>query len=126
MFRRAQTAGGEVPPDVRCYLHHGPVETGDLAGARGLAEEVRRSRPADPGAYVFIAEDYDLAGDLAEANRWMNLGLRPLIAEAEDGELEGFQALTLLSARRRVRRALGFSPDEFDLNPLLPPPMDET
>lgn len=124
LFRRAQTADGDVLPDVRCYLHHGLVEVGDLAGARSLAEEVRRSKPADPDVYAFIAEDYDLTGDLPEANRWMNLGLRRLIAEADDDELSGFRAVMLLSARRRIRRELGFPPDEFDENPLLPPPID--
>lgn len=124
LYARAQTAGGDVPPDVRCYLHHGLIDAGDLAEARRLAEEVRRSRPADPDVYVSIAGDYETAGDLKEANRWMNLGLRRLIAEAENGELEGLQALILLSMRRRIRRALGFLPDEFDENPLLPPPMD--
>jgi tetratricopeptide (TPR) repeat protein len=123
LFRRAVSAEGDVLPDVRCHLHHGLIAAGDVAGARRLAEEVRRSRPTDPDVYQLIGEDYEAAGDLAEANRWMNLGLRCLVGQAEEGDeaLSGFAAVMLLAARRRVRRALGFPPDEFDDSPLLPP-----
>lgn len=124
MFRRAVAAEGEVPPDVRCYLHYGLMQVGDVAGARRLAEEIRRSRPTDLDVYGMLADHYDLAGELAEANRWINLGLRRLIAEAEDDALEDDRALSLLGIRRRIRRTLGFPPDEFDEHPLLPPPID--
>jgi predicted Zn-dependent protease len=128
LFRRAVTAEGDVPPDVRCYLHHGLLKVGDVEGARRLADDVRRSKPADPQVYEMIGEDYELAGDLPEANRWLNLGLRRYVAalEAEDGDADEAllddvltDAVVLLSARRRVRHALGFPPDEFD--DLLPP-----
>lgn len=124
VFRRALAAEGEPTLDVRCYVHHELIETGDVDAARRLADEVRRSKPPNPDVYVFIAGDYDEAGDLAQANRWMNLGLRRLVEEAEDGELSGFQAIMLLSARRRLRRMMGFPPDAFDESPLLPPPID--
>jgi tetratricopeptide (TPR) repeat protein len=126
MYRRAVTAEGDVAPDVRCYLHHGLLQAADVDGARRLADEIRRSKPADPHVYAMIGEDYELAGDLTEANRWLNLGLRRYLAELEDedaGEVLFDDALSdaivLLSARRRVRHALGFPPDELD--DLLPP-----
>jgi tetratricopeptide (TPR) repeat protein len=123
LFRRAEAAEGDAPPDTRCYLHHGLLAAGDAEGARRLAEEVRRSRPADPDTYLLIGQDYAQAGDLAEVNRWLNLGLRRLLAQLqdEDPDLSGVGAVMLLAARRRVRRELGFPPDEFDLHPLLPP-----
>lgn len=124
VFRRALAAEGEPIIDVRCYVHHELVELGEFEAARRLADEVRRSKPADTDVYAFIAGNYEQVGDLAEANRWMNLGLRELIKEAEDRELSGFQAVMLLNARRRLRRMLGFPPDEFDQSPLLPPPID--
>ena len=73
--------------------------------------------------YLFIGEDYQIAGDLAEANRWLNLGLHRLLAAASDGAegLSGFQPALLLGSRRRVRQELGFPPDEFDERSLLPP-----
>jgi predicted Zn-dependent protease len=121
LYRRATQAEGDVVPDVRCHLHHGLIEAGDLDAARRLAEEVRRSGPADVDVYVLIAEDYEAIGDLAQANRWMNLGLRHLVDELEDpdGPQPDFVAALFLTARRRVREALGFPPDEFDL--MLPP-----
>lgn len=124
MYRRAVTAEGDASPDVRCYLHHGLLQAGEVEGARRLADDVRRSRPADPHVYEMIGEDYELAGDLTEANRWLNLGLRRYLAELEDEDEVTFDdaladAIVLLSARRRVRQALGFPPDELD--DLLPP-----
>ena len=121
LYRRATRAEGDVVPDVRCHLHHGLIEVGDLDAARRLAEEVRRSGPADVDVYLLIAEDYEAIGDLAQANRWMNLGLRRLVDELEDpgGPPPDVVAALFLTARRRVREALGFPPDEFDL--MLPP-----
>lgn len=121
LYRRATQAEGDVVPDVRCHLHHGLIEAGDLDAARRLAEEVRRSGPADVDVYLLIAEDYEAIGDLVQANRWMNLGLRRLVDELEDpdGPPPDFVAAVFLTARRRVREALGFPPDEFDL--MLPP-----
>ena len=121
LYRRAVQAEGDVVPDVRCHLHHGLVAAGDVDAARRLAEEVRRSRPTDVDVYVLIGEDYEAIGDLAEANRWMNLGLRRLVDGLEDpeGPPPEFTTALFLTARRRVRDALGFPPDEFDL--MLPP-----
>jgi tetratricopeptide (TPR) repeat protein len=121
LYRRAAAAEGDVVPDVRCYLHHGLIAVGDLDAARRLAEEVRRSRPTDADVYALIGEDYEAVGDLVEANRWMNLGLRRLTDGIEDPDEAppDVVAALLLTARRRVRQALGFPPDEFDL--MLPP-----
>jgi tetratricopeptide (TPR) repeat protein len=123
LYRRAARAEGDVAPDIRCFLHHGLIAVGDLAAARRLAEEIRRSRPADADVYALIGEDYEAAGDLAEANRWMNLGLHRFLGQIEDGDDESpdTTGVLLLTARRRVRQSLGFPPDEFD--DLLPPPV---
>ncbi|SFL38462.1 tetratricopeptide repeat protein [Geodermatophilus ruber] len=122
LYRRAIRAEGDVVPDVRCYLHHGLIAVGDVDAARRLAEEVRRSRPTDADVYLLIAEDYEAAGDLAAANRWMSLGLRWLLEglETDSEDPPGRRATMFLRARRRIRQALGFAPDELD--GLLPPP----
>jgi hypothetical protein len=39
-----------------------------------------------------------------------------LLTQVDDDDLSDPDAVMLLSARRRIRRALGFSPDEFDAN----------
>jgi predicted Zn-dependent protease len=115
LHRRSAAAAGDVPPNVRCYLHGALLTAGHLDEARRVADEVRRSGPADVAVYEIIAENYELAGDLKQAHRWLELGAARLdriddqvpIGSADD-------AVALLSARRRVRQALGFPLDELD------------
>jgi predicted Zn-dependent protease len=116
MLHRAVGAEGQVPPDVRCYLHHGLLDVGDVAGARRLADELRRERPADSDVYLFIGEDYELSGDLGEAHRWLTMGLLRMLARAGDDEddLAVRGAAVLVRARYRVRRALDLPVDEYD------------
>jgi tetratricopeptide (TPR) repeat protein len=115
LYRRAAAVGGDAFPDARCYLHKALLDRGDVEAAHELAEEVRRSRPKDPDVFAFIAEDYELAGDLARANRWANMGLRTVLADAGDDPSQVSElALALLNGRARVRQALGFPADEWD------------
>ena len=115
LFRRATVAQGDVLPDVRCYLHHGLLAVGDVAGARRLADELRRERPADGDVYLFIGEDHELAGDLREAHRWLTMGLLRMLSRVEQGdELAVSRAAGLVRARSRVRRALELPVDEYD------------
>jgi predicted Zn-dependent protease len=115
LFRRAASARGHVPPDVRCYLHHGLMEVGDLDGARRVADELRRERPADADVYLFIGEDYELADHLQEAHRWLTMGVLRSLNRVEDGDEEAAGgAAHLMAARLRVRRALELPTDEYD------------
>ncbi len=127
VLRRAVETGEHVPPDVRCYLHHALLASGDGDAARALAEEVRRERPADVDVYLLIGEDHELHGDLREAHRWLTMGTRRALVDVEDADdaSEGHaasRAAGLLVARRRVRRELDMPPDEWD--ELVPPPPD--
>ena len=121
VLRRSVAAPGDVPPDKRFYLHSGLLGAGLGDEARELAEEVRRSAPSQPDVYSFMAENYELSGDLKQALRWLTLGLRhvELPTDADDLEQMAWQSTYLLRARRRVRKALGFPPD--DLDELVPP-----
>ena len=65
VFRRAVGAEGHVPPDARCYLRHELLAVGDVAGARRLADELRRERPADGDVYLFVGERYELVATSA-------------------------------------------------------------
>jgi predicted Zn-dependent protease len=115
LFRRAASARGQVAPDVRCYLHHGLMEVGDLDGARRVADELRRERPADADVYLFIGEDYELADHLQEAHRWLTMGVLRSVNRAGDGDEEAAgDAAGLMAARLRVRRALELPMDEYD------------
>ncbi|SDX58028.1 hypothetical protein SAMN05660209_00759 [Geodermatophilus africanus] len=116
LYRRAAAAEGTVAPDARCYVHRALVATGELPSARRLAEEVRRSAPADTSSYAMIGETWEKAGDLVEAHRWMNLGLRALGRRAEGGDptATGIDLILLLIVRRRLCRALELPPDAGD------------
>ena len=120
LHRRAAAVAGDVPPDVRCYLHGALLRAGQAEEARALADEVRRSATDDLDVHVFMAENYEAAGDLRQANRWLALGTTRLDAADLEGRVDDDRALALLVARRRVRAALDLPPDGLDL--LVPPP----
>jgi predicted Zn-dependent protease len=120
LHRRAAAVAGDVPPDVRCYLHGALLKAGRADEARALADEVRRSAPDDLDVHVLMAENYEAAGDLRQANRWLALGTTRLDAADLEGRVDDDRALALLTARRRVRAALDLPPDGLDL--LVPPP----
>jgi hypothetical protein len=122
LHRRAAAAAGDVPPDARVYLHGALMAAGAHDEARRLADEVRRSAPADVAVYEFMAANYESGGDLAQAHRWLNLGAARL--ERPDDEVPigaDHDAFLLLTARRRVRQALGFPLDDLDV--LVPEPI---
>lgn len=121
LHRRAVAARGTVLPDARCYLHAALLKAGDEDEARQLGDEVRRAAPTDPDVYVFMGENYELAGDLRQALRWLNLGVRTLELPDPGGVRPSgaYAGFVLLRARRRVREALGLPLD--DLDGLVPP-----
>jgi predicted Zn-dependent protease len=120
LHRRAAAVAGDVPPDVRCYLHGALLQAGATDEARAVADDVRRSASDDLDVYVFMAENYEGVGDLRQANRWLALGTTRLDAADLEGRVDDDRALALLTARRRVRTALDLPPDGLDL--LVPPP----
>jgi predicted Zn-dependent protease len=120
LHRRAAAVAGHVPPDVRCYLHGALLQAGQTEEASALADEVRRSASDDLDVYALMAENYEEAGDLRQANRWLALGTTRLDAADLEGRVDDDRAFGLLAARRRVRAALDLPPDGLDL--LVPPP----
>ena len=120
LHRRAVAAPGDVVPDARCYLHGALLTAGRLDEAQRLADEIRRSAPKDTDVYLFVAENYELAGDLKQAHRWLTMGAERIErTDREDLPANGFGVFTLLRARRRVRGSLGQPVD--DLDELVPP-----
>jgi predicted Zn-dependent protease len=115
LHRRAIAAAGDVPPDARCYLHGALLQAGRPDEARAVADEVRREAPADVAVYELIAENYEAADDLRQAHRWLELGAARLDRIEDEVPLGAEDdAVALLTARRRVRQALGFPLDELD------------
>ncbi|SFE51685.1 hypothetical protein SAMN05216574_10467 [Blastococcus tunisiensis] len=121
LYRRSVAARGTVLPDARCYLHAALLRAGLVDEARQLADEVRREAPADLDVYVFMSENHEMAGDLRQAHRWLNIGLRTLeLPDPMDVPPDsGHSGYVLLRSRRRVRAALGLPPDDVD--DLVPP-----
>lgn len=106
-------AGATSMVDARAYLVGALIELGD-PGADPLLRELLASRSTDPFLYEYVGEALELhRGDLAAALRWFTAGVTrcvPLGSSPEPGD----SAAMLLVARRRVRHALGFPPDEWD------------
>lgn len=114
-YRRAAASEGVVEPDVRGFLHRALVSVGDLPAAQVLADEVRRSAPADPGVYAMIGETYEKSGDLREAHRWLNLGVRQFgRPDAAVTDRLAMDLVLLSIVRRRIRRAMGLPADALD------------
>ena len=111
LFRRAVATNDEVEPDVRCYLIDALLEAGQRDEADKLAEELRRSRPDNPDAYLFVGEAYEEAGDLGASLRWFTSGM---LKAMKDEAVDEVDVVLLMRARRRVREGMGFPPDEYD------------
>jgi hypothetical protein len=113
LHRQAVAAEGTTSPDARCLLHAALLAANRPEEARQVADDLRRSRPRIIDVAV-MAENFELAGDLEQAHRWVGMGVSRLdlsdaVETAEDYELE-----YVLNARQRIRQALGFPPDELD------------
>lgn len=115
LARRAVDLGGDVPPDVRCYLVAGLLRVGATREAGDVADTIRRSRPTSGDVFLFLGEGYEAAGDLDQANRWFTMGvLRLLRNEDEADPGRDAELMVLLAARARAREVLGFPADDLD------------
>ena len=110
MHRRAIAAEGTTTPDARCLLHAALLTAGRLDEARTVAEELRRSRPSISDLAA-MAENFEIAGDLTQAHRWVAMGVARL--DLADDETMDHEVEMLLATRRRIRSALGYPPDEL-------------
>lgn len=114
MHRQAVDAEGMTTPAAACTLHAALLEAGHLEEARQVAEDLRRSHPRIVD-FATMAENFELAGDLEQAHRWVNMGLNRLdLGSATDRDPEDYEIIELLDVRRRIRGALGFPPDDLD------------
>ena len=113
MYRRAVAAEGTTTPDARCLLHAALITAGQLDEAREVADDLRRSGPRIVDI-AHMAEVFELHGDLKQAHRWVAMGVTRLDLAAGSELPEDYEVEVLLNARRRVRQALGFPPDNLD------------
>lgn len=108
-YQRAVAAGTPTSPDARAFVVRALLDLGRRAEAEQLSELVRRSRPPTSETYLFMGEAWEVAGELDQANRWLTRGA--LLAQEQQARSEW---VMLVLGRLRVRRALGFPPDDFD------------
>lgn len=108
-YRRAARCEEVTSPDARGFVVQALLDLGRPAEAEQVSEELRRSRPSTAATYHLVGEAWEGAGKLDEANRWLTRGA--LLAEQQDAQMDWAM---LLIGRLRVRRALGFPPDDYD------------
>ena len=112
LYQRAVADGGLVSPDARCFVMGALLDLGRHDDADALASALLKSRPRDPFVYLFVGEGYQSVGRLDDANRWMTSGVFRLW-RAEDVPED--LVVMLMRSRRRVRQAIGFDEDEYDV-----------
>jgi len=113
LYRQAVAAGGTTSLDARCLLHAALLEAGLSEEAQQVADEIRRSRPPI-SEVTSMAENFEEAGDLDQAHRWVVMGVNRLDLDDGTEPADDFDTEYLLSARLRIRRAIGFPPDDLD------------
>ncbi|KHL16430.1 hypothetical protein CLV56_2200 [Mumia flava] len=92
--------------------------------ATEVADRLRRTGKPNPYTCHYVAESYIESGDLAKAERWLNIGLR--VQEHLDPEMtDTFAWDLLLVTRLEVRRALGRPADQYDEEAQLAEPVTE-
>jgi tetratricopeptide (TPR) repeat protein len=113
LHRRAVATEETTTPDARSLLHAALLEAGRLDEARQVANDLRRSGPRIVDI-ADMAEVFEMHGDLVQAHRWAEMGVSRLELAGDSDEFAEFDVEILLDVRRRVRRELGFPPDELD------------
>ena len=113
LYRQAVAAGRTTSLDARCLLHAALLEAGLSEEAQQVADEFRHSRPPISDVTA-MAENFEEAGDLDQAHRWVVMGVNRLDLDDGTEPANDFDTDYLLSARLRIRRAIGFPPDELD------------
>jgi tetratricopeptide (TPR) repeat protein len=113
LYRQAVGAGRTTSLDARCLLHAALLEAGLPEEAQQVADEFRHARPPISDVTA-MAENFEQAGDLDQAHRWVVMGVNRLDLDDGTEPADDFDTEYLLSARLRIRRAIGFPPDELD------------
>ncbi|GAA2963798.1 tetratricopeptide repeat protein [Actinokineospora diospyrosa] len=110
--------GGEDRGFARVALADLLFELGRYDDAVTQLETLRTELPVFPAPCELAAELHTTRGDKQEALHWYSLAIANLppheIAELDQSTGPSCYANSLLTARRRVRRALGFAHDDWD------------
>ncbi|MEU6493459.1 tetratricopeptide repeat protein [Streptomyces sp. NPDC046984] len=121
LYQQLLDMGCEEPHLIEAYRISTLWDAGRSSEARDAATRLRRQHPTDAGAWNFVAETFETAGELQEAADWFTAGLTHLLGPAtpltrtgvEDSpDPSGIEMLAI--GRHRVRRRHGQPHDDLD------------
>lgn len=113
ILQRALQADGEPLFDIRAKMIANLLERGQTEEADERASQLRRKGVRSPYSILLVAESYTKAGNVGQAMRWHNIGLR--LADRDDwSEGPVDHRAVLLQERYRFRRDQGYSTDGYD------------
>ncbi|MCG3749638.1 SEC-C metal-binding domain-containing protein [Amycolatopsis sp. Poz14] len=118
LLTQAVAAGGEDGGNARVELAEVLFDLDRAEEAQTCLDELRNEPLSSPVPYYLAAELLEHRGELQQALTWFDLAAARLSAPEPTGGNAEFGFFThanhILTARRRVRRALGLPPDEQD------------
>ncbi|MFD2468120.1 SEC-C metal-binding domain-containing protein [Amycolatopsis silviterrae] len=118
LLTQAVALDGEEGGNARVELAEVLFDLGRTEQAQAQLEELRSQPLSTPVPYHLAAELMEYRGELPEAAAWFDLAAARLTKqELADRNAEfGFltHASNIVTGRRRVRQALGLTPDELD------------
>lgn len=121
LYQQLLDAGCEEPHLIEAYRISTLWDAGRADEARQAAGLLRRQHPTDPGAWNFVAEALESAGELHDAAEWFTAGIThllgpatPLTHAAVDNSTDPSGIEMLVIGRHRVRRRLGRPHDDLD------------
>lgn len=113
ILQRALQADGEPLFDIRAKMIANLLEREQVEEADEQAGRLRREGVRSPYSILLVAESYTKAGNVHQALRWHNIGLR--LAERDrwsEGPVD--HRAVLLQERYRFRREQGYPTDGYD------------
>lgn len=111
-FRLAMRDGGESGSDPIANLLSLALDEGDADSVTEFDKTLRglvRKDEVSPTTCHLVAEAYEIHDELRQALRWYNIPFTHGYPDGEPGDA------MLLQGRRRVRTALGLTPDQLDV-----------
>ncbi|MCX5309403.1 tetratricopeptide repeat protein [Streptomyces sp. NBC_00154] len=121
LYQRLLDTGCEDAHLIEAYRINTLWDAGRTDQARDAATQLRRQHPTDAGAWNFVAEMFETAGELHDATDWFTAGIThllgpatPLTRQSVEDAPGGYDIEMLVIGRHRVRRRLAQPHDDLD------------